>query len=236
MKRLLFLDIETAPSLVYVWGLFNNQVIPIDRIVRPGYTLCFSAKWQGEKKMHFYSAQNGGKKKMIKAAWDLLDEADSVCHYNGTSFDIPTLRGEFMASHMGPPSPFAQIDLLRTMRTVRLASRKLDYVCGQLGLGSKTKHKGMDLWTGCMNGNEADWKVMTKYNKRDVVLLENLFDEIEPWVTGIPCSLDDCKHAHTIKKGTYSTSSSVYQRHFCKDCKHYIKGELLFRGPMKLKA
>lgn len=234
--KMLFLDIETAPSLVYVWGLYNNQVIPIERIVKPGYTLCFSAKWRGKKKMHFHSAQNGGKRKMVQAAWNLLDEADAVCHYNGSNFDIPTLRGEFMANHMPPPSPFVQIDLLKTVRTVRIASRKLDYVCGQLGLGSKTKHKGMDLWTGCMNGNAADWKIMTKYNKRDVVLLENLFTEIEPWVNGMPADVDECQHEHKIKKGNYFTNGSVYQRYYCKDCMHYIKGELLYKSPMKLKV
>lgn len=236
MSKMLFLDIETAPSVAYVWSLFGNDVIPIDRIVSPGYTLCFSAKWKGEKKMHFHSIHTDGKKKMIEAAWNLLDEADTVCHYNGASFDIPTLRGEFMTSHMLPPSPFVQVDLLKTMKTAKLASRKLDYVCDQLGLGNKVKHKGMGLWKGCMAGKAADWKIMTRYNKHDVVLLEDLFYEIEPWVNGIPASKDECKHINVIKKGTYATNSSVYQRHYCKDCNHYIKGELLYRVPMKLRA
>lgn len=234
--KLLFLDIETAPSVAYVWSLFGNDVIPIDRIVSSGYTLCFSAKWQGEKKMHFHSVHHDGKKKMIKAAWDLLDEADAVCHYNGTSFDIPTLRGEFMTSHMLPPSPFTQIDLYKTIKTARLASRKLDYVCEQLGLGTKVRHKGMGLWKGCMAGKPADWKIMTKYNKRDVVLLEDLFNEIEPWVNGMPASRDSCKHENKICYGYYRTAQSVHQRYYCKDCKDYVKGELLYRSPMRIRV
>jgi len=54
--KILFLDIESAPSRVYTWGLFN-QNIALNQIEEPGYTLCWAAKWFGKKKMLFSSVR-----------------------------------------------------------------------------------------------------------------------------------------------------------------------------------
>ena len=42
--RILYLDIETAPNEGKFWGLFK-QNIGTNQITKPGYTLCFAAKW-----------------------------------------------------------------------------------------------------------------------------------------------------------------------------------------------
>src|SRR5512146_1339966 len=175
--RILMLDIETAPHKVYAWGLFDQR-IATNQIVEPGYTLCYAAKWHGERGMMFDSVHQSKPAKMLRGVHKLLDEADAVCHYNGTTFDIPTLVGEFMFAHMRPPSPFRQIDLLRTMRKAKIASRKLDYVAQRMGLGRKTEHEGMPLWTACMGGDAAAWKLMEKYNRQDVKLLESLYVDV----------------------------------------------------------
>lgn len=220
--KLLFLDIETAPNIALTWGLWD-QNIAINQIVEPGYTLCFSAKWKGKKnKVHFHSNQEGSAI-MIKEAWNLLNEADLVCHYNGANFDIPTLKWEFMKHSLPPPAPFKQVDLLRTMRSTRIASRKLDYVCQQLGIGHKLEHKGMELWKGCMKNNAEDWKVMERYNRKDVTLLESLFNRIEPWIIGMPKDPTFCEHLHVQKRGFYPTAQSVYQRYHCSDCGKWIR-------------
>jgi len=226
--RTLFLDIETAPHIVAAWGLWD-QNINVGNILEPGYVLCFSAKWGDSKKLITYDVATDGKKKMIQAVWKLLDEADVVCHYNGTKFDIPVLRGEFMELHMPPPSPFVQLDLLKTMRTTRLASRKLDYVCKRLGLGTKLEHKGMALWHGCMAGKAADWKIMKKYNRQDVRILEELYHEIRPWINGLPFDPDGCPHLHVQHRGTYSTTQTAYERLYCTDCKTWIRGKTIVK-------
>jgi hypothetical protein len=56
---------------------------------------------------------------------------------------------------MKPPAPFKQIDLLQTMRGTGFPSKKLDYVTQRLGLGQKTKHKGMELWKACIAGDQG---------------------------------------------------------------------------------
>ncbi len=172
--RILLLDIETAPNKVYTWGLFD-QNISINQIVESGYTLCWAAKWHKKGKVAFSSLQATSHKQMLKEVHALLEEADAVVHYNGTKFDIPTLNKEFIKVGMNPPSPYKEIDLLRIARgKFRFTSNKLDYVAQFLGLGSKHKHKGMELWKGCMSNDAPSWKTMERYNKQDVKLLEKV--------------------------------------------------------------
>ena len=131
--KILLLDIETAPSRVFTWGLFN-QNISISQIEEPGYTLCWAAKWLGKKKMMFSSVRKHGRTVMLNKIYALLEEADIVVHYNGSHFDIPTLNREFVKEEMTPPAPFQEVDLLKTCRKrFRFLSNKLDYVIRFLG-------------------------------------------------------------------------------------------------------
>ena len=86
------------------------------------------------------------KKRWCRAAHDLLSEADVVVHYNGDKFDLPHLNREFVESGLGPPAPYASIDLLKTVkRKFRFPSNKLDYVVQKLRLGAKVSTGGYDL-------------------------------------------------------------------------------------------
>lgn len=222
------LDIETAPHKVYAWGLWDQR-IALNQIVEPGYTLCYAAQWYGSREILFDSVKRSGARRMIRSAHKLLNEADAVCHYNGTSFDIPTLRGEFMAAKLKPPAPFHQIDLIKVARSTRMASRKLDYLAGQLALGHKIEHKGMDLWRECMRGEPAAWRTMERYNKQDVRLLTKLYEELRPWIKGHPNSRmyaggKDCQHEHTQARGFATTRAGIYQRYQCTDCGTWLRG------------
>ena len=112
--KILLLDIETAPTQTWTWTLFPKYIDP-DWIVKPGRTLCWSAKWLGKKEV-LYSDVRDGEDKMLAQIHGLLDEADAVIHYNGTRFDIPILNWEFAQRKMPPPSHYHQVDLLKTVR------------------------------------------------------------------------------------------------------------------------
>lgn len=223
--KILHLDIETAPNRVYSWGLFN-QNIGINQIVEPGYTLCFAAKWHGVNRLMFHAGDD-----MAEAAWNLLDEADVVVHYNGTKFDIPTLNKEFLIKGLTPPSPYHQIDLLKTMRRVfRFTSNKLDYVTQALGMAGKVQHKGMELWHECMEGDAKAWKEMEKYNKQDVKLTEELYNRLLPWIENHPNHAlylnkpikdficPSCGGHDLRPRGYYTTKTQKYKRFRCEGC------------------
>ena len=126
--------------------------------------------------MYFDSIFNSHKHDILKGLHKLFDQADVIVHYNGSSFDIPVINKEFIQSNLLPPSPYKQVDLLKTVRSqFRFPSNKLDYVSQTLGLGNKVSHEGFDLWVKCMEKDPSAWKRMEKYNKQDVNLLEKLY-------------------------------------------------------------
>jgi len=231
--KILHLDIETAPNKVYTWGLFNQNV-GLDQIVEPGYTLCWAAKWHGKKKVMFNSIQDS-EESMVKEVYDLLEETDVVVHYNGENFDMPILNKEFVKFDLTPPSGYQQVDLLKVARKrFRFASNKLDFVAQFLGLGSKTKHKGMGLWNEVMQGDERAWKTMKEYNIQDVKLLEDLYNRLLPWINNHPnhnlyndderpvCT--NCGSSHVVKVGIERLQTQSYQRYRCQDCGTPLRG------------
>jgi len=232
--KILHLDIETAPNKVYTWGLWNQNV-GINQIVEPGYTMCWAAKWHGERKIYFNSMYNVTYEDMLGEVFTLLNEADAVVHYNGEKFDIPTLNREFVVYNIGVPIPFHQIDLLKVVRKrFKFPSNKLDYVAQALGFDGKVQHKGMALWKECMEGDPRAWKIMERYNKQDVVLLEQVYSHILPWIKVHPnhglfmdtnspvCT--NCGSSSLVKKGIETTLTMQYQRYSCKDCGTPLRG------------
>jgi DNA polymerase elongation subunit (family B) len=174
---------------------------------------------------------------MLRHIHALLEEADAVVHYNGEKFDIPTLNKEFVLSKMTPPSTYRQIDLYKTVRSqFRFTSNKLDYVAQRLGLGGKTQHKGMELWTECMAFKDAAWNTMRTYNKQDVVLTEKLYNRLLPWIKNHPnvalytdgtkAVCTTCGSINLNKRGFQTTNASRFQRYRCMDCGKWMRGRL----------
>ena len=229
MPRILLIDIETSPNKTYTWGLFK-QNIALNQIEEPGRTICWSARWVGEKDVLFKSVHEHGVLEMVQGAWALLDQADIVVHYNGVSFDVPTLNKEFLYANIGPPASYQQIDLYRVIRrNFRLASYKLDFVCPFLGIGAKLNHKGMELWRDCMAGDNKAWRVMERYNKQDVKLTGMLYKRLLPWISNHPSVTvyDDtrdtiacptCGSSSIQKRGFKYTKVLRYQRYYCNAC------------------
>lgn len=225
--RILTLDIETSPSVADVWSLWKTN-ISVDQLRERGGVICFAAKWYGEKDVIFSSTFHNREHNMIRTAWKLLDEADAVVHFNGTTFDIPHLHRAFLLRDLTPPSTFKQIDLLQTVRRqFNFPSNRLQNVSIELGIGKKVKHEGHDLWVRCLQGDEKAWATMRRYNMQDVVLTEKLYDKLLPWIPSHPhhglYSLDPeenrcgrCNKKGTLHaRGTQKTSVGAFPRYRC---------------------
>lgn len=230
--NLLFLDLETSPNTAYVWGLYKEN-IPLARLIETSKVLCWSAKWYGEEVIEGSDIKAEPPEFMLAHIHNLLNEADAVVHYNGSSFDIPVLNKEFLLYGFTPPSPYKQIDLLQTVRKqFKFTSNKLDHVCQELGLGKKDDTT-FTLWVDCMKGDPAAWDLMRKYNKQDVVLLERLYNKLLPWIRSstnyglykeednLVCPNCGSKHYH--KRGVYYTATRKYQRYQCQSCYNWFR-------------
>lgn len=230
--KILLIDIETSPNQAFVWGIWD-QNISLDQMIASSSTLCYSAKWLGEKKMYFDSVHRSSAKKMLAGIHRMLAEADAVVTYNGRKFDLPTLNKEFAIHRMPPPAPYQQVDLLLVARSkFRFPSNKLDYVTQALGLGHKVRHPGFKLWVDCMSGDADAWRVMERYNKKDVVLLESLYRRVLPWIDRHPShaahddiqSCPKCGSESFQHRGFFHTTVLKYRRYRCNDCHGWFRG------------
>jgi len=184
--RTLIIDIETAPNVVYTWGL-REQNVALNQIVEPGRTICWAAKWYADPEVIFRSEHHDGRDDMIAEAWRLIDAADIVVGYNHRAFDLKHLNAEFVREGYGPPAPHLDVDLLTVARRrFRFPSNKLDWVARELGVGHKVTHSGFDLWRGCLAGDTEAWATMRRYNEHDVVLTEQVYDQLRGWVPNHP--------------------------------------------------
>ena len=91
----------------------------------------------------------------------------------------------------------------------------------------------MNLWFGCMAGDDKAWKTMVKYSKQDTILLEKVYDKLVPWMTttNLGLHVEDstkicpkCGHDELTIAGKSATNSGVYLRYRCKKCKGYSRG------------
>jgi hypothetical protein len=236
--NILGIDIETSPNTAYVWGLFK-QTVSLSQLIESSRVMCFAAKWFGEdSKAMFYSEQNGAHEGMIRAAWTLLDQADAVVHYFGSRFDVPTLNKEFLKLGLAPPSPYAQIDLIKTARSqFKFTSNKLEHILDELGLAGKLSNRGFKLWVDCMYGDKDAWREMEEYNVQDVVGMEPLYQMLLPWIKNHPnialykdgyekvCP--KCGSERVEKRGFQRTKVAVYQRYQCLDCASWSQSRIM---------
>jgi len=230
MSRLLTIDIETRPNEVYTWGL-HKQFVAINQIRRPGGLLCFAAKFHDSREMIFKSLWSDGEKGMARELLRLFDEADGVIGWNSDKFDIRWIQAQFLKCGLSKSSPFAKIDLMKSVRRqVALPSYKLDYVAQWLGVGKKVDTGGFELWTDVLAGDPKAQALMRKYNIGDVKITEAVFDKLHEkgWVLGLPnASIEDgeccpnCASERLIRRGYSLKQTRKYVRYQCKDCGTY---------------
>ena len=227
--KILLFDIETAPNLVYTWGLWD-QNISLNQIVAPAYVICWAAKWLfGDTIMSDClteeEAQLEYDGRIMRSIWKLLDECDIVIAHNGDKFDLPWVNGRFLLHEMEPPSPYRSIDTLKAAKRFYLTSRKLDYL-GKEFVGYQKIKTDFDLWVGCMHGNQDSLNEMVRYNKQDVQLLEDVYLRFRPWIKSHPnmglyyasdeerCS--SCGSTALTDMGKmYYTDVNAYKAHRC---------------------
>jgi ssDNA-binding Zn-finger/Zn-ribbon topoisomerase 1 len=231
--RILLFDIETSPMEVYVWGLKYNNYISPDSIIKDFSVLCWSAKWLFDDRVigevvTGQQAINREDASILKTMWELLDEADIVITQNGKKFDIPKLNTRFLLAGYPPPMYYQSIDTKEVMqKTFGFSSNKLDYVNQFLGIDGKSDMEFED-WVECVRGNEERLEKMITYNKRDVVIMEELYLKLRPWIpahanlgvyadVGMSCC-PNCQSTDLRWTGQYATPLGLYEAFRCGKC------------------
>lgn len=242
MSKILFIDVETAPKLAYVWGLWRQNV-GLNQLVTDTYILNWSAKWLDEDyiytdSLHYHKLWNREPENdriILEDLWKLLDEADIVVGHNGNRFDIPTINTRFLCHGMQPPSSYKKVDTLKVVRSkFRFTSNKLEFLANKLLGESKIDTGGFELWRSIIQDHDTKaFDRMVEYCEHDVFLLEKIYKLIAPWHTNHPSTVvqnetdahqcNVCGSERIIKNGSYTTQSSIYQKYKCNDCGHSMR-------------
>lgn len=231
--KTLYLDIETAPNLSYVWGHYDQTAI---KHVHEWYVLCVAVKWEtGPADVLALPDYNGHEQAMLQAVWELLDEADCVVAHNGDKFDLRKLNARFVRHNMPPPSPYATVDTLKVARKYfQFNQNGLDPLAEHLGIGRKYKHQGFQLWERCMASvhDHAAWRSMIRYAKRDVLLLEKVHKRLRPWMNTHPRTPEPgahcpaCGSTKLVRRGYDYTRTMTYRRYRCSACGKWSRSRI----------
>ena len=234
IPRVLLLDIETTPLKFFGWGL-GKQYVNYGQIIDDWFMLSWSAKWlfSSEMKSEVLTPEesiNRDDSRIVKGIWQLMDDADIIIAHNGNDFDIKRLNTRFILNKMLPPMPYKTIDTLKVARrNFAFSSNTLDYL-GKLTLNKQKIKTDFKLWVRCLLGEQVALDYMLKYNEEDVLLEEEVYLELRPWIRSHPnmalymeAKEEVCANCGTKKDldweiGTYTTQVSQFTAFRCKNC------------------
>ena len=191
-SKILFLDIETAPSSGFYFGNRYEINISQDQVISESFILTYSVKYLGSDRI-IYGALNYSEVKaendfrIVSELYDLLNDADIIVAHNGKQFDIKVINARLIFNGFPPPTPYKVVDtLLIARRAFKFPSNKLDFICPYLNLDHKIHTEGFKLWKGYMQGDVESMEKMIEYNHQDVMILEQLYMKLRAWDTTHP--------------------------------------------------
>jgi len=258
--RILVIDIETAPMVAYLWGLWQEVRSP-DLIENGWYIMSYAYRWLGNEKVHgkalhgcrrygTYKAGSEDDRELIEDLWKLFNEADIIVAHNGDRFDIKKVKTRMLTHVMKPPAPYRTVDTLKICkREFGLTSNKLDYV-HKLLFGAnegKIDTGGMELWIKCIKGDLEAWDHMLEYNKRDIEILEDVYLRIRAWDRSHPnvaimtsteepaCTVCASTDLTPLVTKT-ATNVSLFNSYSCNTCGHVLRGRTNIRSKRALQG
>lgn len=186
--RILFLDIETAPIEARVWSRFDVTV-GVNQITRDWFIMSYAAKFRGEDTIYYldqrYAEPIEDESQLLEGIHHLMSQADIIVAHNGKKFDFKKLATRFAKFKMAPMGIKRYMDtMVMAKKVFSLTSNSLDFVASFFGIQGKFKSRkfiGQELWNACLDKNMEAWEEMEIYNKQDVVVLEEVFEELLPY-------------------------------------------------------
>ena len=228
--KILFYDLETSPSLAYVWGRWK-QYVRQDQVVSETNILTYSAKWLGSDAIISNRVDDPEDDyDLVTELYELFEQADVVVAHNGLKFDNGLVNARLVYHGFKPYSPVKFVDTLQiAKKNFRFPSNSLNSLAQYLGIGEKIKHSGFELWKRCLANDSEAFEEMLEYNAMDVVLLEKVYLALRAWdakapnmnvyyndsVLRCPC----CGSDRLYKKDKESyTQQSAFDTYACLSC------------------
>lgn len=216
-KRL-FYDIETSYNIVKAWRIGFNINLNMEDIIQERAIITIAYKWEGEEDVTVLSWDKGCDKKIIEDFVKVMAESDEMIGHNIDRYDTKFIMARALKHNISVLPKYQSTDTLKLAKKhFMLNSNKLDYIAQYLGIGHKTKHRGMEMWDDIILRNDPKaLEEMIEYNVQDVFLTEQVYHKLMEY------SLPKVNHA----------SKQTGDKHTCPQCgsnhaelhKTYISG------------
>ena len=216
-KRL-FYDIETSYNIVKSWRIGFNINLNMEDIIQERAIITIAYKWEGEEDVTVLSWNKGCDKKIIEDFVKVMSEADELVGHNVDRYDTKFIMARALKHNISVLPKYQSTDTLKLAKKhFMLNSNKLDYIAQYLGIGHKTKHRGLSMWDDIILRNDSKaLEEMIEYNVQDVFLTEQVYHKLMEY------SLPKVNHA----------SKQTGDKHTCPQCgsdhaelhKTYISG------------
>lgn len=216
--KILIWDIETAPALAYTWSLWPKS-IPHSHVVKDWSILCAAWKWYGKRRVYHSKVDLKHYEEDYKVVVDLRDalmEADVLVHHNGDKFDLKRFNTRCLAHNLEPVPKITTIDTLKVVKKeFGFTSNRLDFI-GHYLLGEGKLETPTNLWMKVLTGDKKSFKIMVDYNKQDVILLEDVYNILLPYIKNHPNHnlytdshvCPNCGSSDLQKRGYYTTRTT----------------------------
>lgn len=208
-----------------------------------GYMLSFGWKCQGDKKAQVISIADYDRfekdptndRDLVKDVRKIMEQADIWCGHYSQRFDVPYIQSRLLYHNLNPlPTSTPHIDTWRIARyKLKLNSNRLDTISKFIKtIDSKTPVDGTH-WIRAMAGIKSSLKYVINHNRKDVEVLEEVYNRIRPLMPTHPnmnivdakeASCPICSNQRLQKRGWTIARVSKTRRYFCNSCGAWSKG------------
>jgi DNA polymerase elongation subunit (family B) len=256
--KIVIFDLETLPNLLEALKVWTQLSQYPGKTMRATITtiICAGWKYYGGSKTECINAWDFPKRwkndvnddfMVCKKIYDVLKDTDAVVTYNGKRFDWKFLQTRLAFHGLPFLGKIHHIDCCNIARGNLFAlNNKLGTIGELLADDKKLAHTGWKLWVDTYHKCPKALKLMEKYCKQDVKLLEKVFKKMLPFINNMPNHnlykseaqykkgvkvCPNCGSEKIYHNGVRSTKTVIYRRMNCKDCGTWFRTDAKDHNP-----
>lgn len=224
----------------------NTKRFKPDEIVRDWNIFSVAWKLIGSDKVNCISVSSKNPTndlEVVKMFHSVLMEVDILIGHNSDAFDLKKFNARAIYHGLAPIPKKTQIDTLKEARKhFKFTSNKLSYLANYLGIDSKDDSPD---WNKILDGDANELSIMREYNKKDVIVTEQLYLKLASWMNTHPnisvytpikdvegkkiTSCPKCNSMNYQRAGFFYSKVGKKQRYCCGDCKGWFHDGKLIR-------
>lgn len=241
MSKILLWDIETSYYVHTSWTKWT----PGMKLIKEKSVICIAYKWLGDKRTHVISIGDDKKRfaadpfddeYVIKEFQKVIETADLAIAHNGDKFDMKFFNSRLLKHGLDPILVKTYDTLKGAKRFFSFHSNRLGDIAKYLKVNKKTRTE-ITWWDDILFKNcKKSLKLMEDYCKQDVLVLEDVYKKLLPFIQiGHPnvaimqgahkdtTKCPRCSSSNRTGWGTVMLMTGRYQKYKCLDCSHVYK-------------